>query len=130
MSYAFHPFWLLSPLPFTLKLLHTMYNCRTASVSRSEAKAHGLIMRALEPTISEQSVSFGYVRTQRTGLTKMFTMPSDYTQTKKDKPIQQFQEDAQEARPAPATHPLPIVRKSSRPYPHSLLATPISIRHC
>ena len=63
-------------------------------------------MRALEPTISEQSVSFGYVHTQRTGLMKKFTMPGDNKYTKNDEVFKQTQEDALEAaKPAPPAHP-------------------------
>ena len=65
-----------------------------------------LKMMSLEPNISEKIVSFGYVRTQRTGLMKIFTMPSDYKYTSRDEVTKQFQEDALEAaRPAPAAHP-------------------------
>ena len=91
------------------------------------AEAHGLTMRALEPTIFAKFVSFGYVRTQHTHLMKKFTMPDDYKYTKKDEVIKQFQDEALEAaRPAPAL----VEPPSSCPSPHSLLLTTLSIRHC
>jgi len=66
-------------------------------------------MRALEPTILAKFVSFVYVRTQRTRLMKLFTMPDDYKYSKKDEVIKQFQDEALEAakpEPAPAEpHP-------------------------
>ena len=51
---------------------------------------------------------FGYVCTQRTGLMKTFTLPSDCKYTKKDEFIKQFREDALGAAnpgPVPAVHP-------------------------
>ena len=48
-------------------------------------------MQALEPTMFEKFVQFGYVHTTHTGMMKLVTMPSDYKYAKKDDVIRTLQ---------------------------------------
>ena len=61
------------------------------AVSLLVAEAHELTMKALEPTIFQTFVQFGYIHTEHTRLMKLFTMPSDYKYAKKDDVIQTLQ---------------------------------------
>ena len=57
------------------------------------AEAHEEPMCALEPTIVQKLVHFGYIYTQHTSLMKMFTIPSAYKYAEKDEVTKQLQYD-------------------------------------
>ena len=93
------------------------------------AEAHELTMWALEPTIFEKFVQFGYIHSQHTRLMKLFATPSDYKCAKEDDVIQTLQATVlAAAKPPRAPEPIaqpPPPKKSSFPLLHSSVQTTI-----
>ena len=69
--------------------------------------SHELTMQALKPTVCEKFVQFGYIHSQHTRLMKLFTMPHDYKNAKKDDVAQTIQATVLAvAKPPPAPEPI------------------------
>ena len=74
--------------------------------------SHELTMQALEPTTFEKFVQFGYIHSQHTRLMKLFPMPSDYKNAKKDDVIQTLHATVlAAAKPPPAPEPIAQPKK-------------------
>ena len=83
------------------------------AVSLLVAEAHEITMKALEPTIFQKFVQFGYIHTEHTRLMKLFTMPSDYKYAKKDDVIQTLQATVLAAAKPPAA-PEPVAQPKKK----------------